>query len=66
MVQGKVSAFLDGQPVEVTKATLAPGYIGYYTVELQLPAIINRGANDLTLVMKGEKSNSVRIYLEQQ
>lgn len=66
VVQGKVSAFLDGQPVEVLRATLAPGYIGYYMVELQLPAIINRGANDLTLVMNGEKSNAVRIYLEQQ
>ncbi len=65
-VMGKVSAFLDGVPLEVTKATLAPGYIGYYTVELQLPALVNRGANELKLVMNGGTSNTVRIYLEQQ
>jgi uncharacterized protein (TIGR03437 family) len=64
VVSGSIKAFLDGMPVEVTRATLAPGYVGYYIVELQVPRIVNRGAADLRLVMDGEESNHVRLYLE--
>jgi uncharacterized protein (TIGR03437 family) len=63
-VVGQVTAFLDGIPVEVARATLAPGYVGYYMVELRLPPILNRGAADLRLVMNGEESNHVRVYIE--
>ncbi|HWE53067.1 MAG TPA: hypothetical protein VG273_24965 [Bryobacteraceae bacterium] len=63
-VNATVTAFLDGTPVHVTKATLAPGYVGYYVVELQIPAIINRGASELRIVMNGEESNRVKLYLE--
>ena len=64
VVRGTITAFLDGTPVEVTRATLAPGYVGYYIVELRIPAIINRGASELRLLMNGEESNRVRLYLE--
>ncbi|HEY3823686.1 MAG TPA: hypothetical protein VGL82_03965 [Bryobacteraceae bacterium] len=64
VVAGAVTAFLDGRPIEVTRATLAPGYVGYYIVELQIPAIVNRGAGELRLVMNGVESNRVRLYLE--
>lgn len=63
-VAGAVAAFLDGRPVEVTRAVLAPGYVGYYVVELQIPAIVNRGASELRLVMNGAESNRVKLYLE--
>ncbi len=63
-VRGTVTAYLDGTPVEVTRATLAPGYVGYYIVELRIPAILNRGASELRLSMNGEESNRVRLYLE--
>ncbi len=63
-VRGKVTAWLDGTAVEVTRATLAPGYVGYYVVELQIPAIVNRGTSELRLVMNGEESNRVKLYLE--
>jgi uncharacterized protein (TIGR03437 family) len=63
-VAGTVTAFLDGHPIEVNRATLAPGYVGYYTVELQIPAIVNRGASELRLVMNGAESNRVKLYLE--
>jgi uncharacterized protein (TIGR03437 family) len=63
-VAGKVAAFLDGSPIEVTRAVLAPGYVGYYMVELQIPAIVNRGASELRLVMNGAESNRVKLYLE--
>jgi len=63
-VAAAVSAFLDRSPVEVTRATLAPGYIGFYLVEVQLPAIVNRGAAELYLEAGGRESNRVRIDLE--
>lgn len=64
VVAGTVTAFLDGRPIEVTRAVLAPGYVGYYMVELQIPAIVNRGASELRLMMNGTESNSVRLSLE--
>lgn len=63
-VRGTVTAFLDGIPVEVTRAVLASGYIGYYTVELQLPAVVNKGAAEFTLMMNGERSNRVKLYID--
>ncbi len=63
-VIGNVTAFLDGRPVEVKRASLAPGYVGYYLVELQVPSIVNRGASEFRLVMNGEESNRVKLYLE--
>ena len=64
VVAGTVTAFLDGRPIDVTRAVLAPGYVGYYVVELQIPAIVNRGASELRLVMNGVESNRVKLSLE--
>jgi uncharacterized protein (TIGR03437 family) len=64
VVSGTVMAYLDGIPVEVTRAALAPGYVGYYLVELRIPPIVNRGVSGLRLVMNGEASNDVRFYIE--
>jgi uncharacterized protein (TIGR03437 family) len=63
-VRGSVSAYLDGTPVQVTRATLAPGYVGYYIVELKIPSILNRGVSELRILMNGEESNRVKLYLE--
>jgi uncharacterized protein (TIGR03437 family) len=59
-----VRAYLDGSPVPVTRATLAPGYIGYYLVEVQLPDIVNVGASELWIEAGGRSSNRVRIYVD--
>ena len=64
VVKGNVTAWLDGTPVQVTRATLAPGYVGYYVVELQIPPIVNRGASELRILMNGEESNRVKLFLE--
>jgi uncharacterized protein (TIGR03437 family) len=64
VVAGTVTAFLDGRPIDVTRAVLAPGYVGYYMVELQIPAIVNRGASELRIVMNGAESNRVKLSLE--
>jgi len=63
-VVAPVRVFLDGAPVDVTRATLAPGYVGFYLVEIRLPAIVNYGPAELKLDSGGAESNRVRIYLE--
>jgi len=60
----RVRAFLDRVPVEVTRSVLAPGYIGFYLVELQLPPVVNAGPAELYLEAEGQESNRVRIFLE--
>jgi uncharacterized protein (TIGR03437 family) len=64
VVSGTVTAFLDGRSIDVTRAVLAPGYVGYYVVELQIPSIVNRGASELRIVMNGAESNRVKLYVE--
>lgn len=63
-VAAPVRAYLDRIPLEVTRAALAPGYIGFYLIEVQLPAIVNAGPGELYLEADGQQSNRVRLYLE--
>ncbi|MCW5982285.1 MAG: hypothetical protein KIT09_29635 [Bryobacteraceae bacterium] len=63
-VVAPVRLYLDRRPIEVTRATLAPGYIGFYLIEAQLPRIVNAGPAELYLEAGGEQSNRTRIYLE--
>jgi uncharacterized protein (TIGR03437 family) len=58
--------YLDREPLEVTRATLAPGYVGLYVIEVQLPSIVNRGPAELFVEIEGAASNKVRLYLDQQ
>ena len=62
-VAATVHAWLDRQPVEVTKAVLAP-YIGYYLIEIEVPKIVNYGPAELYLEVGGQISNRVRVYIE--
>ncbi len=62
-VVARVNARLNDAPVEVTRATLAPGYVGLYLVEVQLPGLVNAGAADFSLEVNGEQSNHVKILL---
>lgn len=63
-VVAPVKVFLDGVPLDVTRATLAPGYIGFYVVEAQLPALTNAGTAELHLSADGQESNHVQIAIE--
>jgi uncharacterized protein (TIGR03437 family) len=63
-VVAPVQAYLEREPVEVTRATLAAGYIGMYLVEVQLPSIVNRGTAELYIEAQNQQSNRIRIYLE--
>jgi len=62
-VAATVTAMLDGQPVEVTKAVLAP-YIGYYLIEIEVPKIVNYGPAELYVQVGAQPSNRVRVYIE--
>lgn len=64
-VMAAVHAYLDGSPVEVTQATLWPGYIGFYSIEIQIPRIVNNGPAELYVEAEGQPSNHVRLYVEQ-
>jgi uncharacterized protein (TIGR03437 family) len=59
-----VTVLLDGEPVEATRKTLAPGYAGLYVVEIQLPALLNRGSAELRLRVGGQESNRVYLVVE--
>jgi uncharacterized protein (TIGR03437 family) len=61
-----VRAFLGSTPVTVTKATLAPGYVGYYLVEIELPSVLDAGAAELYLRAGGDDSNHVRLLVSDQ
>jgi uncharacterized protein (TIGR03437 family) len=63
-VKAAVRAYLDRAPIEVTRAILAPGYVGFYVIELQLPALVNAGPAELYVTADGQESNRVRVYLE--
>ncbi len=62
-VAADVQAVLGTRTLEVTKATLAPGYVGLYLIEFQIPAILDAGPTELYLSVEGTESNRVRVYL---
>jgi uncharacterized protein (TIGR03437 family) len=64
VVAAPVQAYLDRSAVEVTRAVLAPGYIGLYLIEVRLPAAVNAGTAELYLDAGGQSSNRVRVWLE--
>ena len=64
VVQASLLAYLDGQPVEVTRGTLAPGFTGVYLVELAVPRALNSGFSELYVTAAGSPSNRVRLPVE--
>jgi uncharacterized protein (TIGR03437 family) len=63
-VTADVQVYLDGVPLQVTSATLAPLTIGFYVIEAQLPSITNLGTSELYVKAGGEESNRVQIVVE--
>ncbi len=64
VVVAAVRVLLDGAPLQVTRATLAPGYIGFYLIEVQLPVMANFGSSQLWVAADGQESNRVQIVIE--
>jgi uncharacterized protein (TIGR03437 family) len=63
-VAGTVHAYLDRTPLEVTRATLAPGYVGLYLIEVAVPKLVNYGPAELYVDVDGATSNRVAVYIE--
>ncbi len=63
-VAAAVRVYLDGLPLQVTRATLASGYIGFYVIEAQLPPVTNLGTSELYVTADGQESNRVQIVIE--
>ena len=63
-VAAPVRVFLDGAPIKVTRAILAPGYVGFYLVEAELPPVANFGAAQLYVDAGGQESNRVQFVIE--
>lgn len=63
-VVAPVKASLDRIPVDVTRAVLAPGFVGFYLVEIDIPKIVNYGPAELYIEAGSQTSNRVRIYIE--
>lgn len=61
-VAAPVRAWLDGIALDVRRAILAPGYTGFYLVEVELPALLDEGVYQLVVEAGGARSNPVRIY----
>jgi uncharacterized protein (TIGR03437 family) len=59
-----VRAWLDSSPLEVLRASLAPGYVGYYLVRVRLPDILDAGRSELFFQAGNSLTNRVRLYVE--
>jgi uncharacterized protein (TIGR03437 family) len=53
------SVLIDGQTITPSWAGLAPGFVGLYQVNAQVPATLTAGSHRLQLVMNGATSNTV-------
>jgi uncharacterized protein (TIGR03437 family) len=62
-VVAPVRVLLDRVPLAAVKATLAPGYVGFYLIEAKLPEIVNLGAAELYLEAGGTSSNRVGLQV---
>lgn len=63
-VKARVRVVLDGQELPIVRATLAPGYTGYYLVEARLPEFLDRGLSVLVVEAGGNPSAPAGIHLE--
>jgi uncharacterized protein (TIGR03437 family) len=63
-VVAPVRVYLDGSPIQVTRATLLPEYVGFYLIEVQLPSINNAGTSELYINAGGQDSNHVQMVIE--
>jgi uncharacterized protein (TIGR03437 family) len=56
-----VRVWWNGMTLEVTRAELAPGYVGFYVVETKLPPVVDDGTAPLTVEAGGRLSNTILL-----
>lgn len=61
-VVASVRVWLDGKTLEVSKAELAGGYVGFYAVETRLPPILDTAVLPLIVEAAGRFSNTILIH----
>lgn len=59
-----IRVWLDATPLEVIHASLAPGYVGYYLVQVRLPDVLDAGRAELFFQAGNSLTNRVRLYIE--
>ncbi len=60
-----ISVLINGEPVEVLFAGLAPGFVGLYQVNARVPQSISAGTEvNLQLQIGGQESNTVTIAVQ--
>src|SRR5262249_45037784 len=62
-VVGEVTATIGGRPAAVQFAGLAPGFVGLYQVNVQIPSGLPPGPASLVLSVGGIPSNPVTVAL---
>lgn len=62
-VVAPVRVMFDRAPLDVSRATLAPGYVGFYVIEFEVPSIVNAGSTEIFLEVGGRASNRTRITI---
>jgi uncharacterized protein (TIGR03437 family) len=65
-VAATARVLIDGTPVKVTRAVLAPGYVGFYLVEFDAPEFLNAGVAEVTVEAGSQSSNPVRVFTASQ
>jgi uncharacterized protein (TIGR03437 family) len=55
---------IDGLQATVLYSGLAPGYLGLYQVNVQLPEDLAPGTRNLSVLVNGARSNAVRISVQ--
>jgi uncharacterized protein (TIGR03437 family) len=58
------SVLIDGQTANMSWAGLAPGFVGLYQVNAQVPAALTSGSHRLQLVVNGAASNTVTFAVK--
>jgi uncharacterized protein (TIGR03437 family) len=58
------SVLIDGQPEAPSWAGLAPGFVGLYQVNAQVPAALTSGSHRLQIVVNGAASNTVTFAVK--
>jgi len=64
-VNAPVRVLIDRVPAAVTRATLAPGYVGFYLIEVRIPDVVNNGPAELYIEAGGQQSGRVTLQLVQ-
>ncbi|GAB4420434.1 MAG: hypothetical protein OHK0021_24600 [Bryobacter sp.] len=60
-VVAPVRVWLNGLTLEVLRAELAGGYVGFYSVVAKLPAVLDAGVVPLAVEAGGRMSNTILV-----